>query len=95
MPPPTNISLSSVQRGQLTIGWDPVVQNCPALYYYVIASNCGACPTTTVHNFITCTNVTELMASSFHVCTVIVETVVCDDIFGTNSEPLVILIKGW
>lgn len=95
MPPPTNISLSSVQRGQLTIGWDSVVQNCPALYYYVIASNCGACQTTTVHNFITCTNVTELRESSFHVCTVIVETVVCNDIFGTNSEPLVILIKGW
>ena len=94
MPPPTNISLSSVQRGQLTIGWDPVVQNCPALYYYVIASNCGACPTTTVHNFITCTNVTELMESSLHTCSMSVETVVCDNVFGMNSQ-LLIRVKGW
>ena len=94
LPPPSNISLSSVRRGQLTFRWDPVVQNCPALYYYVIASNCGTCPVTTVHNFITCTNVTQLTESSFHTCTMIVETVVCDNIFGTNSEPLVVLVKG-
>ena len=91
---PTDISLTNVGRAQLTFTWSHVSQRCSALYYNVLTFNCGECPNTTTSNSITCHNVLVIPQNPPHFCTLIVQSVVCGNINGINSEPLVILLQG-
>ena len=66
---------------QLTFVWSPVVSDCPATHYNILASNCGSCPTTTNHTNVTCTDV----LNDGIVCTFTIQTVVCENITGNIS----------
>lgn len=93
-PSPNNISLSMANTGQLTFTWSSSTQNCPALKYNIISSNCGSCSSNTAANSVTCSDVRPGATTLANTCTFIVQTAVCDDILGATSIPLVILITG-
>ena len=88
LPPPDEISLALVNFGQkeITFSWSPVAPDCPSIQYNILASNCGSCPTTTNHTTITCTD----LPSDGSLCTFAVETVVCGNIAGNRSKPLML-----
>ena len=64
--------------------WSPVVPDCPAIHYNILASNCGSCPTTTNHTNVTCTDV----PTNGGTCTFAVQTVACRNITGNASDPI-------
>ena len=66
----------------LTVNWSSVAPDCPAIYYNILASNCGGCPNTTNHTTVTCTDV-PINGST---CTFAVQTVVCGTIAGNWSD---------
>ena len=83
-----------IHPGQFTFSWRHVqINNCSATRYNIIADRCGArCPNTTTHNTITCTGWTITRSP----CTFsfALQTVVCEDITGNMSNPLIIILKG-
>ena len=84
--PPNTLGIKNVElsRRQLTFTWSPVAPDCPAIYYNILASNCGSCPTTTNHTNVTCTDV----PTDGSVCTFAVQTVACGNISGNFSNPI-------
>ena len=48
---PNNLHISNANfiLKEFTFSWSPVAPNCPAIYYNILASNCGSCHTTTNH----------------------------------------------
>ena len=90
-----NITLADVNRSQLTFSWSSSSQDCPAVHYNINATDCGKCSDMTTSNNVTC-NYNALSASTLpQTCSLRVQTVVCDDIVGTTSEPVTVLVKGW
>ena len=89
-PPPASIRLMSVNQYQLTFAWNPVTLECSALHYSIFATNCGICPSTTIHNTVTCT--------AYHVstlCLFAVQSVFCGDSTTANiSEPVQVTLRG-
>ena len=85
-PPPDAISIALVDFGlnKITFSWNPVAPNCPAIYYNILASNCGSCPTTTNHTIITCTDV----PTNNSMCTFAVQAVACGNITSNMTKPL-------
>ena len=73
--------VDNVGSKQLTARWSPVALTCPSLYYNILSSNCGSCPTTTTNTTVTCTDV----PTNGSTCTFAVQTVVCGDIVGNTS----------
>ena len=67
-----------------TFTWSPVAPDCPTVYYNILASNCGSCPTTTNHTTVTCTDV----PTNGSTCTFAVQTVVCGNVFGNSSDSI-------
>ena len=86
-PPPDEISLALINFGlkEITFSWSPVAPDC---HYNILASNCGSCPTTTNHTNVTCT----YLPSDVSVCTLALETVLCGNIAGKQSKPLILNI---
>ena len=56
--------------------------DCPSLYYNILASNCGSCPTTTTNTTVTCTNVD--LPTNDRMCTVLIQAVVFGGITAGN-----------
>ena len=84
-PPPTDVELVGNNVSHLTFSWNEVASNCPSIQYQIVASNCGACPNTTLINEATCTgSYTQLLTSQQ--CSFAVVTVVCDNITGDVSN---------
>ena len=77
-------SNSTISSRELTFSWSPVVPDCPAIHYNILALNCGSCPTTTNHTNVTYTDV----PTNDSICTFAVQTVVCGNIAGNISDPL-------
>ena len=79
---------------QLSFNWSQAVSECPYLdiYYNILASNCGSCPTTTNHTTVTCTDV----PINGSMCTFAVQTVICENIGNLSDLVNVVLnnIKG-
>ena len=94
LPPPNNITLSEVSKGQLTFSWSPETTNCPSLHYNINVTNCGkysdSLKTTTL-SFITC----NISSTTPSICTLTFQTIVCGGILGTISKLVVHSIQGW
>ena len=76
-PPLTDFQLMEANHTHLSFNWTQVSLNCPSLQY-IVASNCGNCPSTT-NNKVTCTgNYTQLINTDCQ-CSFTVQTVVCND----------------
>ena len=88
--PPNDLHISHIDIGliQLTFSWSPVAPDCPAIYYNILASNCGSCPTTTNHTNVTCTDV----PTDGKECTFAVQTVICGNITGNENNSISILV---
>ena len=80
------ISAIDIGSRQLGFNWSPIVPDCPAIHYNIIASNCGSCLTTTNHTTVTCTDVPTNGSN----CTFVVQTVVCGYISGNATCSLII-----
>ena len=91
---PERVSISAVNLGlkEITFTWNPIPTECSAaIHYNILASNCGSCPTTTNHTNVTCTDIPTNGSRSI-TCSFAVRTVVCGNITGNVSEPLMINI---
>ena len=71
------ISIANFNR-KLLFNWSPAAPDCPTIYYNILASNCGSCPTTTNYTNVTCTDA----PISSNACEFVVHTVVCGNITG-------------
>ena len=91
-PPPTEIILSEVNRGQLTFSWTPVSNNCSALHYSTISSNCGECPSSTTSSSVNCSKV--ILKKKTYICSFAVIPVTCGNTLGMASKPIALLIEG-
>ena len=80
----TNLDLRTI-----TWIWSPVAPDCPAVYYNILASNCGSCPTTTNHTTVTCTDIPIYDS----MCSFAVQTVVCGNITANPSKEILVILK--
>ena len=92
LPPPSNVTLSKINSSHLTFTWNSVSPDCQAVHYKVNATNCGQCPNTADSNSVTCTIPTNIAFEQN--CVLAVEAVVCGDVSGIPSEPIVFAMKG-
>lgn len=74
----------------LIFTWNETVRNCLALQYNIVASRCGICPIITSHPIATCNNVEAIGQE----CRFAVQTVVCGNIVGNQSDPVVLTLAG-
>ena len=83
-----NVHISAVDIGSRQLGftWSPAAPNCLAIYYNILASNCGSCPTTTNHTTATCTDV----PINGSMCLFMVQPVVCGYASGNSNYSLTI-----
>ena len=92
--PPPNVTLTRFHynNGQLTFNWSS--PTCPAVYYNINSTNCGECPHNTTSDSITCQSV--LNSKSSNKCLLSVQSVVCDNLHGAFSQPVIssISIQG-
>ena len=91
-PPPNDTTINGIMEDMdrnmiLIFTWSPVVLNCLSLHY-VITSNCGSCPNTTVMTTITCRGV--LVGEQ---CTFTLRSGVCSSIVG-NASTISVDLKG-
>ena len=90
--PPSNVQLDSATPEQLTFTWNPVVPNCAAIHYNILAHNCGICPSTTTHNMAVCHGIDTFGNLT---CSFIVQNVrSCDNVTGNMSSVLTVILKG-
>ena len=85
-PGPDRLYMSNIDfvLKQLTFNWSSISPDCPAIYYNILASSCGSCPTTTNHTTVTCTDV----PTSDSACTFALQTVICGNITSNRSVPV-------
>ena len=77
----------------LTFNWSqPLNLSCDAIHYNISASGCGVCPTSTSTS-VTCSDVT-LSPNSTRLCSLSVQPVVCDNIFGNTSNTASITLES-
>ena len=69
---------------QLTFNWSSISADYPAIYYNILASNCGSCPTITNHTTVTCTDV----PTNGSTCVFALQTVVCGNTTSNRSVPI-------
>ena len=81
--------LVDIKPGKLIFSWTPIARRCSSMYYE-IQSNCGECPTATNSTVATCI-VNNLQA---RLCTFTVRSVVCDNIVGSWSNEIEVMLKG-
>ena len=80
LPPPINIHLKNVSKGQIEFTWEPVT--CTDIHYNIESVNCGRCPNTTSASNVTCTDV---KITDRQTCIFGVSTVACSNLVGTNN----------
>ena len=89
-PPPSHIRLIDINQLQLVFAWNPHTSNCASIVY-AVTSDCGVCPSTTIHNTVTCSR----SSTDDHVrCTFAVQTVVCGNVVGERSRLVTIQLTG-
>ena len=97
--PPSTIytSLVDTVSRQITFTWSPVTSGCQSIVYYILALNCGSCPTTTNQTNATCTDVpigTSASANNMTACTFAIQAVICDFVIGRLiSSPIIVLLE--
>ena len=80
------MSHANLVSRQLTFNWSTVSTDCPAIHYNILSSNCGSCPTTTNHTTVICVDI----PTNSSVCTFAVQSVVCGNITGQRSNPIMV-----
>ena len=83
-PPPTDVFLTDATPGNLTFSWTSPDLNCPSIRFNLETQNCGLCQNSTSLTSTTCTNFT-LPA----LCTVVIYSVICDNLISRNPSKLV------
>ena len=93
-PPPAGIRLTSIDQYHfITFSWIPITPECSAFHYRIFTTNCGICPSVTVHNTVTC--VLDHVSSNIQLCSFAVQSVFCGDATtGNISEPIQVAFKG-
>ena len=91
-PPPDTVHLVEVSPKQLIFTWNTVDSECQHVYFNISASNCGTCPRVSNSTTAICSNLQ--VSSTAVMCIFRVQSVVCRDIFGTMSNPVVVTLKG-
>ena len=89
-PPPNNVYLMEANSSQLIFQWSSVVPSCKAIHYYINASNCGHCPNVTNDTTVTCTS----FSLENQICLLAIQTVVCDNITGSESRRVEVILRG-
>ena len=88
MPSPNILFISKADfvSKQITFIWSHAVNMCPDLkiHYNILASNCGSCPTTTNHTTVVSANV----PTNDCMCIFAVQTVICENISGNETEKI-------
>ena len=90
-PPPDGIHLASINDGTLIFEWNPISSAC-AIIQYSVLSNCGSCHVDTNMTTASCSAL-QLSTNPAN-CTFAIRSVVCGNIFGNPSDPIVINLRG-
>ena len=92
--PPQSISLSKILPGpQFVFNWTRVVSPCQTIDYIIRATaDCGNCPTSTVVNEASCTNVPAGIVDRN--CSFAVITRVCGTVEGADNKQIFVRLKG-
>ena len=90
-PPPNDVKLVSIDNKELLFSWTSVNNNCP--YFLITFNGCGACPSSTNTTNITCSTTDTQLTSNVTVCTLRVQSVVCDHT-SNLSDPISVNLKG-
>ena len=91
-PPPLNIHVEDIAPQQLTFSWIGHNTSCDTLHYNIMSRNCGNCPTSSNSTSVTCTNV--IVKENVSMCSLAVQTVVCNNIVGKETLPVVLKLNG-
>ena len=78
-----------ITENLLIFTWNETA-DCLALQYNIVASRCGICPSITSHPIATCNDI-ETVGQE---CRFAVQTVVCGNIVGNQSDPAVLTLAG-
>ena len=89
--PLNGIYLANVSSEEITFTWNSVVPVCSSIYYRIIASNCGVCPTISNTTVAICYDVQP--STNLRNCTFGVQNVICG-VEGNRSEIISIVIGG-
>ena len=84
-PGPENVHINAIDTSlkQISFSWSPVVPDCPAIHYNILATNCGSCPTSTNHTTVTCTDIPY--DNSIILCNFVVQTVMDENMIGGST----------
>lgn len=69
-----------------------VNDDCPVTYHLINSTDCGLCSENTTSNYFMCDVSNTPLISQM--CVISVQTVVCGNVYGPQSEPLLLVIKG-
>ena len=89
-PPPSDVHLLDINSTHLTFHWSPVSSNCNAVHYCITSSNCGHCPNRVNSTSVTCSG----PFINDQLCTFAVQTVVCDNVVGNESNRIQVVIRS-
>ena len=94
VPPPKNVTVSDATTNNITFTFTSpnALQNCPAVHYSIVSDNCGHCPNLTTSNSFSC-NFDDSTESQE--CTITIQTLLCDSLFGTSNESITFSVPGW
>ena len=91
--PPSDVRMVDVGLQMFTFNWSqPLNLSCDAIHYNVSATGCGVCPDSTSTSVI-CTDIT-LSPNSSMLCSLSVQPVICDHIFGNTSNTASITLES-
>lgn len=66
--------------------------DCPVAYHLINSTGCGLCSENTTSNYSICDVSNTQSASQW--CVLSVQTVLCGNVYGPQSEPLSLVING-
>lgn len=85
-PPPVNVTYMQISEEAVSITWSPVFHTCPSVFYNInTSSNCVDVPDTTDVNSVTY-QIRKVVPQKPISCEIAIQTVVCDNIYGSFSE---------
>ena len=92
--PPDDLRLAAVGINRLTFSWIPVLVTCPSIGYNITSMNCGVCPNFTLNTTVNCTVTTNHIHRRDQMCTFYVQSIVCGNYTGNESNTITIELIG-
>lgn len=90
--PPGDVRFTDVRDGQFVLNWTSVLPTCDRVYYSV-TSNCSTC-SAGVTNLTTGSCSLPQMWTDGLACAFSVQSVVCGNLIGRSSNPVVVKLQG-